>query len=155
MSVKLPNGMSTAMAVALDIPEFPHGEPPSGITCAQKPWDGVLVQVEGIPFEAGDEVTFHITVCSDLAGHVPAAETQGVVRIAAGTASVDWSVPWDGVLDTATAGSLIAFYTLAPADGGAPSTSQEAIVRYSRQHPDGGACGTDAPEHGCAGPAHS
>ncbi|MFG2341808.1 hypothetical protein [Streptomyces yangpuensis] len=155
MSIRMPVGMTTAMCVELDIPEFPYEEPPSGITCAQKPWNGVLVQVDRIPFKAGDEVTFHITVCGDIAGHVPAAETQGVVSIAADTTSADWTIPWDGVLDRVTEGSVIAFYTLAPADGGAPSTSQEAIVRYSRQHPGGGACGADAPEHGCAGPAHS
>ncbi|QEV49459.1 hypothetical protein CP980_34375 [Streptomyces vinaceus] len=39
-------------------------------------------------------------------------------------------------------GDIIAFYTLSPADGSPSSTSQEAIVRYSRQQP-GGVCGPD------------
>ncbi|MFK0017116.1 hypothetical protein [Streptomyces sp. NPDC091027] len=75
------------MLIELDFPEFPYAEPRAGITCQQKPWNGVL--------------------------------------------------------DTVTEGSIIAFYTLTPSDGGAPSTSQEAIVHYSRQQPGGSVCGRD------------
>lgn len=65
------------MSIELDFPEFPYAELPGGVTCGQKPWNGVL-----------DAVT--------------------------------------------------------PADGSAPSTSQEAIVRYSWRQPDDGGCGPDA-----------
>ncbi|MGW6978284.1 hypothetical protein ACWGE1_02355 [Streptomyces sp. NPDC054932] len=131
------------MSIELDFPEFPYEEPPSGITCWQKPWNGVLVMVDQIPFKTGDKVTFHITVCSDIAGHTPAVEIQGVANIAADTTSAGYTIPWDGVLDAVVEGSIIAFYTHTPADGSAPSTSQEAIVRYSRQQPDGAVCGPD------------
>ncbi|MFD8141591.1 hypothetical protein [Streptomyces sp. NPDC059708] len=131
------------MSIELDFPEFPHEEPPAGITCRQEPWNGVLVRVDRIPFKAGDKVTFHVTVCSDDAGQTPAVTTRGVVSITADTASVGYTIPWNGVLDTVTEGSVIAFYTLTPADGGALSTSQDAIVRYSRHRHDGTVCGAD------------
>ncbi|MCX4957396.1 hypothetical protein [Streptomyces virginiae] len=131
------------MSIELDFPEFPYEEPPGGITCRQKPWNGVLVVVDQIPFKTGDKVTFHITVCSDATGQTPAAEIQGVASITADTASAGYTIPWDGVLDAVTDGCIIAFYTLTPADGSPSSTSQEAIVRYSRQQPGGGACGPD------------
>ncbi|MEU3778372.1 hypothetical protein AB0F11_35255 [Streptomyces sp. NPDC032472] len=131
------------MSIELDFPDFPYAETPGGITCWQKPWNGVLVVVDQMPFKTGDEVTFHIAVCSDAAGETPAAEIQGVARITADTTSADYTIPWDGVLDAVTEGSIIAFYTLTPADGSASSTSQEAIVRYSRQGSGGGVCGPD------------
>ncbi|GGS15862.1 hypothetical protein Snoj_29840 [Streptomyces nojiriensis] len=131
------------MSVELDFPEFPYEEPPGGITCRQEPWNGVLVAVDQIPFKTGDKVTFHITVCSDATGQTPAAEIQGVASITADTTSASYTIPWDGVLDAVTEGSIIAFYTLTPADGSASSTSQEAIVRYSRQRPGGAVCGPD------------
>ncbi|MET9959647.1 hypothetical protein ABZ128_11370 [Streptomyces sp. NPDC006326] len=130
------------MSIELDFPEFPYEEPPGGITCRQKPWNGVLVVVDEIPFKTGDKVTFHITVCSDANGQIPAAEIQGVASITSDTTSAGYTIPWDGVLDAVTEGSIIAFYTLSPADGSRSSTSQEAIVRYSRQQP-GGVCGPD------------
>ncbi|WP_416876396.1 hypothetical protein, partial [Kitasatospora sp. SC0581] len=71
------------MSVELDIPEFPHEEPPGEITCRQKPWNGVLVRVNQIPFKAGDKLTFDVTVRSDFQGQTPAAAVQGVVNIAA------------------------------------------------------------------------
>ncbi|MGW6573537.1 hypothetical protein ACWGAN_15345 [Streptomyces sp. NPDC054945] len=131
------------MSIELDIPEFPYEEPPRGITCGQEPWNGVLLMVDRIPFRTGDKVTFHVTVHSDGSGQIVAARTQGVVSITADTTSVGWTIPWAGVLDTVSQGSISAFYTLAPADGSAPSTSQEAIVLYSRQRPDGTVCGPD------------
>lgn len=131
------------MSIELDFPEFPYEEPPAGITCQQKPWNGVLVRVEQISFKTGDKVTFHVTVCSDDTGQTPAVKIQGVVSITADTTSASYTIPWNGVLDTVTTGSIIAFYTLTPADGSAPSTSQDAIVQYSRQHRDGTACGPD------------
>lgn len=131
------------MSIELDFPEFPYEEPPDGITCRQKPWNGVLVRVDQIPFKTGDKVTFHVTVCSDATGQTLAAKTQGIVAITADTTSADYTIPWDGVLDAVAEGSIIAFYTLAPADGSAPSTSEAAIVRYSRQQPGGAVCGPD------------
>lgn len=131
------------MSIELDFPEFPYAEPPGGITCQQKPWNGVLVRADQMLFKTGDTVTFHVTVCSDITGQTLAAADQGVVSITADTTSASYTIPWDGVLDTVTEGSIIAFYTLTPADGSAPSTSQEAIVRYSRQRPGGAVCGPD------------
>nr|WSX47717.1 hypothetical protein OG409_01265 [Streptomyces sp. NBC_00974] len=131
------------MSIELDFPEFPFEEPPGWITCLQKPWNGVLVVVDQIPFTTGDKVTLDVTICSDTAGQTVAAQTQVVVNVTADTTSVSYTIPWDGVLDAVTEGSIIAFYTLTPADGSAPSTSQEAIVRYSRQQPGGAVCGPD------------
>ncbi|MEU4358680.1 hypothetical protein [Streptomyces virginiae] len=99
--------------------------------------------MDQIPFTTGDKVTFDVMVCSDTAGQTLAAQIQGVVTVTADTTSVSYTIPWDGVLDAVTEGSIIAFYTLTPADGSAPSTSQEAIVRYSRQQPGGTVCGPD------------
>ncbi|MGR4880622.1 hypothetical protein ACIPUC_14505 [Streptomyces sp. LARHCF249] len=131
------------MSVELDFPEFPYEEPSGSITCWQKPWNGVLVVVDQIRFKTGDKVTFHITVCSDATGRTPAAEIQGVASITADTTSASYTIPWNGVLDAVTEGSIIAFYTLTPADGSPSSSSQEAIVRYSRQRPGGTVCGPD------------
>ncbi|MFE4482106.1 hypothetical protein, partial [Kitasatospora sp. NPDC056789] len=132
------------MSVELDIPEFPHEEPPGEITCRQKPWNGVLVRVDRIPFKAGDKLTFDVTVRSDFQGQTPAAAVQGVVNIAADTATVDYAIPWDGVLNAVTEGSIMVFYTLTPADGSKPTTSEGAIVRYSRRQPGGAVCGPDS-----------
>lgn len=131
------------MSVELDFPEFPYEEPPAGITCQQEPWNGVLVTVDQIPFKTGDQVTFHVTVCSDYSGQTLAAETHGVVTITADTNSASYTIPWKGVLDAVTEGSIIACYTLTPVDGIPPLTSQEAIVRYSRQQRDGAVCCPD------------
>ncbi|KOG54645.1 hypothetical protein ADK75_13490 [Streptomyces virginiae] len=132
------------MSIALDFPEFPFEEPPGSINCRQKPWNGVLVVVDQIPFTTGDKVTFDITVCSDTTGHTLAAKTQGVVSVTADTTSVSYTIPWDGVLDAVIEGSITVFYTLTPADGSAPLTSQEAMVQYSRQQPGGTVCGPDS-----------
>ncbi|MFI5671087.1 hypothetical protein [Streptomyces sp. NPDC051704] len=100
--------------------------------------------MDQIPFKTGDKVTFHVTVCSDVTGQTPAAEIQGVASITADTTRAGYTIPWDGVLDAVPEGSIIAFYTLTPADGSPSSTSQEAIVRYSRRQPGGGGiCGPD------------
>ncbi|MFD7915652.1 hypothetical protein ACFV30_33915 [Streptomyces sp. NPDC059752] len=131
------------MSIGLDFPEFLYEQPRGGIICWQKPWNGVLVVVDQMPFKTGDEVTFHITVCSDATGQTPAAEIQGVARITADTTSASYTIGWDGVLDAVTEGSVIAFYTLAPAEGSASSTSQEAVVRCFRQRPGGAVCGPD------------
>ncbi|MFE1873092.1 hypothetical protein ACFW9N_19635 [Streptomyces sp. NPDC059496] len=105
------------MSIGLDFPEFLYEQPRGGITCWQKPRNGVLVVVDQMPFKTGDEVTFHITVCSDATGQTPAAEIQGVARITADTTSASYTIVWDGVLDAVTEGSVIAFYTLAPRRG--------------------------------------
>ncbi|MEU9109859.1 hypothetical protein AB0D54_37140 [Streptomyces xanthophaeus] len=131
------------MSVELDVPEFAYEEPPAGITCQQKPWNGVLVWVDQIPFKTGDRITFDVTVWSDASGQTLAVEHQGLVVITADTTSASYTIPWDGVLDAVTEGSISAFYILTPAGGSAPLTSQEAIVRYSRQHPGGAVCGPD------------
>ncbi|WP_280914379.1 hypothetical protein [Streptomyces sp. SPB4] len=65
------------------------------------------------------------------------------MSITADTTSASYTVPWYGVLDAVTKGSISAYYTLTPADGGAPSTSQDALVQYSRQQRDGTVCGPD------------
>lgn len=93
--------------------------------------------VDHIRFTAGDTVTFDVTVRSDPDGQTLAAQTQGVVTVTADTTSVSCTIPWDGVLDAVTEGSIIVFYTRTPADGSAPSTSQEAIAQYSRRQPGG------------------
>ncbi|MFD5463077.1 hypothetical protein ACFWIQ_09655 [Kitasatospora sp. NPDC127059] len=129
------------MSVELDIPEFPHEEPPGGITCWQKPWNGVLVRVDQIPFKAGDKLTFEVTVCSDFSGQTPAATIQGVVSITDDTTTVDYTIPWDGVLDAVHEGSITVFYSLTPADGSKPTTSEGAVVQYSRRQPGGAICG--------------
>ncbi|MCX5409845.1 hypothetical protein OHA37_39125 [Streptomyces sp. NBC_00335] len=131
------------MPVELDFPEFPFEEPPGSINCLQKPWNGVLVVVDHIPFTTGDKVTFDVTVCSDTSGQTLAAKTQGVVSVTADTTSVSYTIPWVGVLDAVTEGSITVFYTLTPADGSTPSISQEAMVQYSRQQPGGTVCGPD------------
>ncbi|GHD75522.1 hypothetical protein ACFQL8_15060 [Streptomyces goshikiensis] len=132
------------MSIALDFPEFPFEEPPGSISCLQKPWNGVLVRVDHIHFTTGDKVTFDVTVYSDTAGQILAAKTQGVVRVTADTTSVSYTIPWDGVLDAVAEGSITVLYTLAPVDGSTPSTSQEAMVQYSRQQPGGTVCGPDS-----------
>ncbi|MGW0754004.1 hypothetical protein [Streptomyces sp. NPDC002587] len=132
------------MSIELDFPEFPFEEPPGSINCLQKPWNGVLVKVDQIPFTTGDKVTFDVTVYSDTTGQTLAAKTQGVVTVTADTTSVSYTIPWDGVLDAVTEGSITVFYTLTPADGSTPSTSQEAMVHYSRQQPGGTVCGPDS-----------
>lgn len=129
------------MSIALDFPEFPFEEPPGSINCLQKPWNGVLVEVDHIPFTAGDKVTFDVTVYSDTTGQTLAAKTHGVVSVAADTTSVSYTIPWDGILDAVAEGSITVVYTLTPADGSTPSTSQEAMVQYSRQQPGGTVCG--------------
>ncbi|MGW6704525.1 hypothetical protein ACWGDE_06500 [Streptomyces sp. NPDC054956] len=131
------------MSIELDHPEFPYEEPPGRITCQQKPWNGVLVALDGIPLQRGDKVTFHVTVCSDAHGDTAAAEDRGIVSVTSDTTSAAYTIPWGGVLDTVTEGSIVAFYTVAPADGSAPSTSEAAIVRYSRLQPGGAICGPD------------
>ncbi|MEU9047162.1 MULTISPECIES: hypothetical protein [unclassified Kitasatospora] len=133
-----------SMLVALDHPEFPYAEPAHGITCWQKPWNGVLVRVDQIPFKAGDELTFDVTVCSDFHGPTPAATIKGVVSITADTTTVDYTIPWDGVLDAVTEGSLTVSYTLTPSDGSEPTTSEGAMVRYSRRQRVGAVCGPDS-----------
>ncbi|MFI9325235.1 hypothetical protein ACIGXI_36425 [Kitasatospora aureofaciens] len=132
------------MSAELDFPEFPYEEPPYGITWWQKPWNGVLVRVDQIPFNAGDELTFHVTVCSDVHGQTSAATIQGVVSITADTTTVDYTIPWDGVLDAVTEGSITVFYTLTPSDGSEPTTSEGAIVQYSHRQPGGAVCGPDS-----------
>lgn len=132
------------MSVELDIPEFPYEEPPGGITCRQKPWNGVLVRVDRIPFKAGDTLTFDVTVRGDLPGRTPAATVQGVVGITADTTTVDYTIPWDGVLDAVPEGSITVLYRLTPADGSKPTTSEAALVRYSRRQPSGTVCGPDS-----------
>ncbi|MFD8749376.1 hypothetical protein ACFV0O_00090 [Kitasatospora sp. NPDC059577] len=129
------------MPVEFDIPEFPDEEPPGQIGCRQKPWDGVLVRVDRIPFKAGDELTFDVTICGDVLGQIPAATVQGVVSITADTTTVDYTIPWGGVLDAVPEGSITVFYSLAPAGGGRPTTSETAVVRYSRRQPGGAVCG--------------
>lgn len=99
--------------------------------------------VDHIPFTTGDKVTFDVTVCSDTSGQTLAAKTQGVVSVTADTTSVSYTIPWVGVLDAVTEGSITVFYTLTPADGSTPSISQEAMVQYSRQQPGGTVCGPD------------
>ncbi|MFI8500610.1 hypothetical protein ACIGFK_19240 [Streptomyces sp. NPDC085524] len=120
------------MSIENDFPEFPYEDPPGWITCRQKPWNGVLVRVDRQSFKAGDKITFDVTVCSDAAGPNPAAKIRGVVSVTADTTSADYTIPWAGVLDAVTEGSITAFYTLTPADGGGPLTSEAAIVDYSR-----------------------
>ncbi|MEU5812133.1 hypothetical protein [Streptomyces sp. NPDC047718] len=132
------------MSVELDFPEFPYEEPPHGITCRQKPWNGVLVRVDRIPFKAGDELTFDVTICSDFHAQTPAATNQGVVSITADTTTVDYTIPWDGVLDAVTEGSITVFYTLTTSNASEPTTSDSATVRYSRQQPSGAVCGPDS-----------
>ncbi|MFD6936930.1 hypothetical protein ACFWAP_12380 [Streptomyces goshikiensis] len=129
------------MSIELDFPEFPYEEPPGWITCRHKPWNGVLVRVDYIPFKTGDKVTFDITVCSDTTRQTSTVKNQGVVSITADTTCASYTIPWDGVLDAVTDGSITAFYTLTPADGSEPSTSEAATVRYSRQQPGGAVCG--------------
>ncbi|AWZ05941.1 MULTISPECIES: hypothetical protein [unclassified Streptomyces] len=117
------------MSIALDFPEFPFEEPPGSINCLQKPWNGVLVKVDQIPFTAGDKVTFEVTVYSDTTtGQTLAAKTQGIVSVTADTTSVSYTIPWDGVLDAATEGSITVFYTLTPADGSTPSTGSGLLL---------------------------
>ncbi|MEV7174581.1 hypothetical protein AB0O18_33385 [Streptomyces sp. NPDC093224] len=94
----------------------------------------MLVVVDQMPFKSGDKVTFHVTVCGDDTGQTPAAEFQGVVSITADTTSASYTIHWNGVLDTVTEGSVIAFYTLTPADGSAPSTSREAAPGPARRN---------------------
>ncbi|MFD7554494.1 MULTISPECIES: hypothetical protein [unclassified Streptomyces] len=131
------------MSIELDFPEFPYEDPPGWITCRQKPWNGVLVRVDQQSFKAGDKVTFDVVVCSDAGGQTPVAEIQGVVSINTDTASVDYTIPWAGVLDAVTEGSILVWYTLTPANGGEPSTSEAAIVDYSRHQHGGTVCGPD------------
>ncbi|MEU8134969.1 hypothetical protein [Streptodolium elevatio] len=125
------------MSVESDHPEFPYEEPPHGITYRQRPWDGVLVMVDGLPFNAGDTITFDVTVCSDADGQVVAATAQGVVRLMARTTTVSYTIPWNGVLDAVAEGSIVASYTHTPAGGGEPATSESAIVGYSRRQSGG------------------
>ncbi|ATZ24082.1 hypothetical protein ACFZBM_25420 [Streptomyces lavendulae] len=132
------------MPIELDFPEFPFEEAPGLIGCRQEPWNGVLVVVDHIPFTTGDKVTFDVTVCGDTDGQSVAAQTQGVVNVTADTTSVSYTIPWEGVLDAVTEGSIIASYCRTPVDGSTPSTSQEAIVRYSRQQSGGTVCGPDS-----------
>ncbi|MFF3213045.1 hypothetical protein ACFYYB_20525 [Streptomyces sp. NPDC002886] len=134
------------MTIELDFPEFPFEEPPGGITCAQKPCNGILVVVDHIRFTAGDTVTFDVAVCSDPDGQNVTERTRGVVTVTADTTSVSYTIPWDGVLDAVIEGSIIVFYTRTPADGSAPSSSQEAIAQYSRRRPGGAVCGPDSRE---------
>ncbi|MFD7729633.1 hypothetical protein ACFV6F_04490 [Kitasatospora phosalacinea] len=119
------------MSIELDYPEFPYEEPVGWISCRQEPWNGVLVRVAQLSFRTGDQLTFDVTVCSDFPGQTSAATIQGVVSITSDTTSADYTIPWDGVLDTVTEGSITVFYTLTPADGSAPTTSQAAEIRYS------------------------
>ncbi|MFE9799755.1 hypothetical protein ACFYP6_12850 [Streptomyces goshikiensis] len=132
------------MSIALDFPEFPFEEPPGSISSLQRPWNGVLVRVDHIPFTTGDKVTFDVTVYSHAAGQTVAAKTQGVVRVTADTTSVSYTIPWEGVLDAVADGSITVFYTLTPADGSTSLTSQEAMVQYSRQQPGGTVCGPES-----------
>ncbi|MFE2527400.1 hypothetical protein ACFXEL_24490 [Streptomyces sp. NPDC059382] len=39
---------------------------------------------------------------------------------------------------------ITVFHTLAPADGSTPSTTQEAMIQYSRRQPDGTVCDPDS-----------
>ncbi|MFJ9773040.1 hypothetical protein ACIRVF_17675 [Kitasatospora sp. NPDC101157] len=132
------------MSVEFDIPEFPDEEPPHGITCREKPWNGVLVRVDRIPFRAGDKVTFDVMVCGDFHGQTPAATVQGVVAVAADTTTVHYTIPWDGVLDVVPEGSVAVCYSLTPADGSKPTTSESALVLYSRRQPGGAVCGPES-----------
>ncbi|MFB6518972.1 hypothetical protein [Streptomyces sp. NPDC056401] len=66
------------------------------------------------------------------------------MSVTADTTSVSYTIPWDGILDAVTEGSITVFYTLTPADGSTPSTSQEAMVQYSRRQPCGTVCGPDS-----------
>ncbi|MFH9355291.1 hypothetical protein [Kitasatospora sp. NPDC017646] len=100
--------------------------------------------MDRIPFKAGDELTFHVTLCSDSYGHTPAATIQGVVSITADTTTVDYTIPWDGVLNAVPEGSIMVFYTPPPSDGSEPPTSESAIVRYSRRQPGDIVCGPDS-----------
>ncbi|MFE6050424.1 hypothetical protein ACFQ6N_06705 [Kitasatospora sp. NPDC056446] len=93
------------MPVELGIPEFPHEELPGGITCRHKPWNGVLVRVDRIPFEAGDGLAFDVTVCNDAHGRIPAATIRHVVDITADTTTVDYTIPIDSAADSSLAGS--------------------------------------------------
>ncbi|AWZ09327.1 MULTISPECIES: hypothetical protein [unclassified Streptomyces] len=131
------------MSIELDYPEFPYEDSPGWITWAQKPWNGVLVMVDGIPFKAGDKVTFDVSVYGDSTGQTLAAWTRGVVDVPADITSVGYTIPWDGVLDAITEGFISAFYTLDPVGGGEPTTSQEGMVWYSLRRPDGTVCGPD------------
>ncbi|MFE2323441.1 hypothetical protein ACFXD5_05890 [Streptomyces sp. NPDC059385] len=131
------------MSIELDFPEFPYEDPPGRITWRQKPWNGVLVRVDRQSFKTGDKVTFDVVVRSDATGQTPAATIQGVVSISSDCASVDYTIPWTGVLDAVTEGSIIAWYTLTPANGGEPISSEAAIVDYSRLQPGGTVCGPD------------
>ncbi|MFE7529816.1 hypothetical protein ACFU7Y_29490, partial [Kitasatospora sp. NPDC057542] len=97
--------------------------------------------MDQLPFKAGDQLTFDVTVCGDFPGQTPAATIQGVVNITADTTTVDFTIPWDGVLDSVTEGSITVSCTLTPADGSEPTTSQAAGVRYSRRQPGGAVCG--------------
>lgn len=65
------------------------------------------------------------------------------MSIIADTTSAGYTIPWDGVLDAVTEGSIIAFYSHTAGDGSVPASSQEAIVQYSRQQPGGGVCDPD------------
>ncbi|MFJ9447888.1 hypothetical protein ACIRRH_39580 [Kitasatospora sp. NPDC101235] len=100
--------------------------------------------MDQIPFKAGDELTFNVTVCSDFHGQTSAATIQGVVSITADTTTVDYTIPWNGVLDAVTEGSITVFYTLTPSDGSEPTTSEGTIVQYSRRQPGGAVCGPDS-----------
>ncbi|MER7756813.1 hypothetical protein [Kitasatospora sp. NPDC097643] len=132
------------MSVESDIPEFPGEEPVGWITCRHRPWDGVLVRAGRIPFAAGDEVAFDVTVCGDVDGRIPAAMVRGVVSVTADTTAVDYTIPWDGVLDAVVEGSITVSYSLAPAGGGGPAVSESAVVRYSRRGPGGAVCGPES-----------
>ncbi|MFF9646622.1 hypothetical protein [Kitasatospora aureofaciens] len=73
----------------------------------------------------------------------PAVTIEGVVGVTADTTTVDYTIPWGGVLDAVDEGSSTVFYSLVPADGGKPTTSEGASVRYSRRLPSGAVCGPD------------
>ncbi|KPI06606.1 hypothetical protein OV450_3718 [Actinobacteria bacterium OV450] len=76
--------------------------------------------VDQIPFKTGDKVTSHITVCSDANERIPAAEIQGVASITSDTTSASYTIPWSGVLDAVTEGSIVALYTLTPPTAARP-----------------------------------
>ncbi|MFE3791846.1 hypothetical protein [Streptomyces goshikiensis] len=123
------------MSIALDFPEFPFEEPPGSITCQQKPWNGVLVRVDHYRSRPATRSP------STSRSTAKPAKSRGVT---ADTTSVSYTIPWEGALDAVAEGSITVFYTLTPADGSTPSTSQEAMVQYSRRQPGGTVCGPES-----------
>lgn len=128
--------MGDEMSTDIAAPEFASASFWQVINCRSEPWEGVPVTLKH-PFEKGDEVTFDVMV---FAGYDPDPSTtlhSFTITVAKNSPEVICKIPWEGVLDSVTKGTIRVQCCLKSTLRATKVEFRRAEVSYNRETPEG------------------